>query len=105
MMMVIILGSLLLLPLFRCESLLAESVDGLQLLLQGRVDQPMPCQQGLALKLVAHYHHFKFASTAVRHVGHLHMLGSELLLEFGPQVLLRVATHTLKSFKKCYQAM
>ena len=43
------------------------------------------------------YDHFKFASTAVGHVSHFHVLGGKLLLEFGPQVLLRVATHTLKS--------
>ena len=39
----IVLSSLLLLPLLGGESLLAEGVNGLQLLLKGRVDQTMPC--------------------------------------------------------------
>ena len=66
----------------------------------------MPCQQGLSLKLVAHwkkideksqhelptYHHLKLASAAVRYVNHFHVLSAKLLQEFGLQVMQPVAT-------------
>ena len=42
-------------------------------------------------------HNFEFPSTAVGLVHDLHVLSSELLQELGLQVVLRVATHNLKS--------
>ena len=59
-----ILSGLFLFPPLRSEGFLSEGVNGLQLLGQGRVDQPVPGQERLVLKLVAHNHSLELSTAA-----------------------------------------
>lgn len=61
-------SSLLLLPLLGGQALGGPGVDGGDLLLQGGVDEAMPRQQRLLLKLGRHNHRRERLSAPARHV-------------------------------------
>lgn len=58
-------------PLIWSVSLLAEGMDGFQLLSQTVIHQSMPLQEGLSLKLPRNHHNLKALATPTRCVLHL----------------------------------